>query len=122
MEVTKRLHIFAKEKFLNKMRRPEVVKQIKQTIEKTEPTATTILYGSEARGDARADSDIDVLILLEGDKRDFRREEELSGALYDLELNTGVLISPMIILRKQWENRPFKTPFYINVMNEGIRL
>ena len=104
------------------MRRPEVVKQIKQTIEKTEPTATTILYGSEARGDARADSDIDVLILLEGDKRDFRREEELSGALYDLELNTGVLISPMIILRKQWENRPFKTPFYVNVMNEGIRL
>jgi len=122
LEVTKRLHIFAKEKLLNKMRRPEVVKQIKQTIEKTEPTATTILYGSEARGDARVDSDIDVLILLEGDKRDFRREEELSGALYDLELNTGVLISPMIILRKQWENRPFKTPFYINVMNEGIRL
>lgn len=122
MEVTKRLHIFAKEKLLNKMRRPEVVKQIKQTIEKTEPTATTILYGSEARGDARVDSDIDVLILLEGDKRDFRREEELSGALYDLELNTGVLISPMIILRKQWENRPFKTPFYINVMNEGIKL
>jgi hypothetical protein len=63
-----------------------------------------------------------VLILLEGDKRDFRREEELSGALYDLELNTGVLISPMIILRQQWENRPFKTPSYINVMNEGIRL
>jgi predicted nucleotidyltransferase len=122
LEVTKRLHIFAKEKLLNKMRRPEVVKQIKQTIEKTEPTATTILYGSEARGDARADSDIDVLILLEGDKRDFRREEELSGALYDLELNTGVLISPMIILRKQWENRPFKTPFYVNVMNEGIKL
>ena len=104
------------------MRRPEIVKQIKQTIGEIEPTATVILYGSEARGDARADSDIDVLILLEGDKRDFRREDELSGALYDLELNTGVLISPMIMLRKQWENRPFKTPFYVNVMNEGIKL
>ena len=46
----------------------------------------------------------------------------ISGALYDLELNTGVLISPLIMLRKQWENRPFKTPFYINVMNEGITL
>ena len=87
-----------------------------------EPSAISILYGSEARGDARPDSDIDVLVLLEGDKRDFLREEMLSGKLYEIELSTGVLISPMIMLRKQWENRPFKTPFYINVMNEGVRL
>lgn len=104
------------------MRRPEIVKQIKEAIQETEPTATAILYGSEARGDARADSDIDVLILLDSDKRDFRREDKISGELYNLELNTGVLISPMIMLRKQWENRPFKTPFYINVVNEGITL
>ena len=86
------------------------------------PTATAILYGSEARGDAREDSDIDVLILLEGDKRDLKHEDDLAGALYDIELNTGVLVSPMIMLRKQWENRPFKTPFYVNVKNEGIRI
>ena len=104
------------------MRRPDIIKRIKQAIQKAEPTATTILYGSEARGDARADSDIDMLVLLEGDVRDFGREEKISGALYDIELNTGVLISPMIMLRKQWENRPFKTPFYVNVMNEGVTL
>ena len=104
------------------MKRPEIVRQIQQTMRQTEPSATTILYGSEARGDARADSDIDLLILLEGDKRDLKRESLISGALYDLQLSTGVLISPMIMLRKQWENRPFKTPFYINVMNEGIWL
>lgn len=104
------------------MKRPEIVQQIKQKIMETEPTATTILYGSEARGDARPDSDIDLLILLEGDQRDLHRESELSGALYDIELSSGVLISPMIMLRKQWDNRPFKTPFYVNVMNEGIRL
>ena len=121
LDVSKKLSIFADEK-KEIMRRPEIVEQIKQAIQKTEPTATAILYGSEARGDARADSDIDVLILLDGDKRDFRREDKISGALYNLELNTGVLISPMIMLRKQWENRPFKTPFYINVVNEGITL
>ena len=121
LEVSEKLSIFADEK-KEIMRRPEIVEQIKQAIQKTEPTATAILYGSEARGDARADSDIDVLILLDGDKRDFRREDKISGELYNLELNTGVLISPMIMLRKQWENRPFKTPFYINVVNEGITL
>lgn len=104
------------------MRRTEVVDQISQAIRRVEPTATAILYGSEARGDARPDSDIDVLVLLEGDKRDLKREETVSGELYDIELATGVLISPMIMLRKQWENRPFKTPFYINVMNEGVRI
>ena len=119
---SEKLHIFAVKYKYRFMRRPEIVERIKQAIKKAEPTATAILYGSEARGDARADSDIDVLILLEGDTRNFQREEEVSGALYDLELSTGVLISPMIMLRKQWENRPFKTPFFINVMNEGITL
>ena len=104
------------------MRRPEVVKQIKQAIHQTDPTATAILYGSEARGDARPDSDIDVLVLLEGEKRDLHREAEMSGVLYQVELSSGVLVSPMIMLRSQWENRPFKTPFYVNVMNEGVRL
>ena len=104
------------------MRRPEVVRQIGQAIRRTAPTATAILYGSEARGDARPDSDIDVLILLDGDKRDLHLESDMSGALYEVELSSGVLISPMIMLRSQWEHRPFKTPFYINVMNEGIKL
>ena len=104
------------------MRRTEVVIQISQAIRRVAPSATAILYGSEARGDARDDSDIDVLILLDGDKRNLKHEDELAGELYNIELATGNLVSPMIMLRKQWENRPFKTPFYINVMNEGIRL
>ena len=45
------------------MRRPEIVKRIQETVHQAEPSATIILYGSEARGDARPDSDVDVLIL-----------------------------------------------------------
>ena len=104
------------------MSRKEIVNQISQAIRRVDPTATAILYGSEARGDARPDSDIDVLILLEGERRDLKHEDQLAGELYEIELATGVVVIPMIMLRKQWENRPFKTPFYINVMNEGIRI
>ena len=104
------------------MSRKDIVNQISQTIRRVAPTATAILYGSEARGDARPDSDIDVLILLDGDQMSLKREMDVTGPLNEIEWQTGVLVSPTVMLRKQWENMPFKTPFYINVMNEGIRI
>lgn len=108
--------------YLVDMKRTEIVNQIRQAIRQTAPTAIAILYGSEARGEARPDSDIDVLILLEGDQLTLQREMEITAPLNAIEWATGTLISPMVMLRKQWENRPFKTPFYVNVMNEGVRL
>ena len=104
------------------MSRKDIVNQISQAIRRVDPTATAILYGSEARGDARPDSDIDVLILLDGDQLNLKREMDMTGPLNEIEWQTGVLVSPTVMLRKQWENMPFKTPFYINVMNEGKRI
>ena len=104
------------------MSRKDIVNQISQAIRRVDPTATAILYGSEARGDARPDSDIDVLILLDGDQLSLKREMEMTGPLNEIDWQTGVLVSPTVMLRKQWENMPFKTPFYINVMNEGKRI
>ena len=105
------------------MKRPEIVLRIAKAIKQVAPDAKTILYGSEARGDARPDSDIDLLVLLEGDNRlSVDKEMEITAPLYDIELETGVSISPMVMLKKEWENRPFRTPFYINVVNEGIVL
>lgn len=104
------------------MKRTEVVRQIKEIIRQVAPTAETILFGSEARGEARPDSDIDLLILLDGDKLSLANEETVTLPLYELELKTGVCISPIVMLKKQWRNRPFKTPFYVNVVNEGVLL
>lgn len=104
------------------MRREHIVNRIKEIIRTCNPSAQAILYGSEARGDAREDSDIDLLILLDGDKLTLKDELAVTGPLYDLEVETGVIISPLVTLKKLWNNRPFKTPFYINVMNEGILL
>ena len=56
------------------MKRPDIVRRIAEVVHRIAPDAKTILYGSEARGDAQVDSDIDLLILLDGDN--LARSEE----------------------------------------------
>lgn len=104
------------------MRRPEITKRLLEIIRRVTPDAKVILFGSEARGDARTNSDIDLLILINKDKVTFNDQKEIAYPLYDVELETGVSISPLIFSRKQWESRPFKTPFYMNIINEGVEL
>ncbi len=102
--------------------RKKILSKIKRVVTKVVPGAKIILYGSEARGDSGTDSDIDLLILVDKDELTYDEITKITYPLFDIEFDTGVLISPLVRTRKQWENRPFKTPFYLNVMNEGIVL
>ena len=104
------------------MNRKDIVMQIQVMMRSLFPDADVILYGSEARNEAGPDSDIDLLILVDGDKLTLKQEDAITTPLYELELKTGVVISPIVMLKKQWTNRPMITPFYLNVMNEGIKL
>ena len=83
-----------------------------------------ILYGSYARGDFRENSDVDVMILVNGMSEDEIREaeERLCDISFDIELEKGIHISAILKDEEQfisWENT---LPFYYNVRQEGVEL
>ena len=95
---------------------------IKESVSASAPNATIILYGSRARGDFSEDSDLDILILL--DKAQLTREDEkkVKYPLYDIEFETGKIISPLVLTKSDWESKHRITPFYDNIFREGIIL
>ena len=96
-----------------------ILHKIKEAVKLVEPTATIILFGSYARNNYKKDSDIDILILLEKDIITRIDEKKIKYPLYEIEFNTGTIISPIVLSKKDWERRHSITPFYENIVNEG---
>lgn len=102
------------------MNEVELRTKIREAAGRIEQSARVLLYGSRARGDARPDSDWDILVLLEG-YVDHARAQRVRRAIYEVEWETGEVLSTIVRSKDDWESSLSRTtPLYKNVANEAV--
>lgn len=80
-----------------------------------------ILYGSYARGDFCSNSDVDLMILVKRKPEEIHQiENQVYDMAFEIELETGIDISPLIKSEDQFNYWVDVLPFYRNVQNEGV--
>lgn len=77
-----------------------------------------VLYGSQARGDADAGSDVDVLVVLEGPVDPGLEVARTEFDVADVSLGHDAAVVCFFVSREQFERE--RSPLLINVRREGI--
>lgn len=104
------------------MSQADVISQIRSLGKKVLPYGgQLVLFGSRARGDYNKHSDWDLLVLLDKDKITLSDYDNVTYPFAELGWQIDENINPIIFTQKDWQSKQ-ATPFYKNVMAEGISL
>ena len=77
-----------------------------------------VLYGSQARGDTHAESDVDVLVVLDGDVQPGREIRRMSSIVFEVGLENEVYVSTLPVSEGEYEAA--SSSWLRNVRDEGI--
>ncbi|NUM55014.1 MAG: nucleotidyltransferase domain-containing protein [Candidatus Hydrogenedentes bacterium] len=81
--------------------------------------SSVLLFGSRARGDARSDSDFDVLVIVERVDRDVR--QVISDVAWEISLEFEVLLAPVVLTRERLEGPLLsQSGFVRSIEMEGV--
>lgn len=104
------------------MERTQVLSSIRNVAQSFDRDKVHVrLFGSQARNDAKEDSDWDVLVLVDKNTLDEADHERYAYPFWMLGWQTGAMIHPVIYTLSDWKRRK-GTPFYDNVETDGILL
>lgn len=101
----------------------EAVRKFVRAVNERFPGMATriVLFGSKARADSQAESDIDVLVVVR--QEDWRISNAISTLAARISLEQGVLLGPIVIGQERWERMGReKFSLYRNVAREGLVL
>lgn len=77
-----------------------------------------VLFGSHARGEAGEASDIDLLVVLEGEVNPVREIDRMGDLTWRIDRTYGVLLAVVPMARERFEHGT--SPLLLNVRHEGV--
>lgn len=100
----------------------EILNDFKQRVAACVPLDRMILFGSRARGDADPDSDMDVLVVLEGPVDD-RVRSIVSECAWEAGFGKGIVVISIAVSRQEWEEGPLSSSLLaLAVQKEGVEV
>ena len=97
----------------------EFVRRVKEKYE--DKIDSIILFGSVARGEAREDSDVDILVVVK--ERNIEDMKEIYGIAFEVSMEHSQGISPKVYTESEVLNRiEMDAPFIKEVLKGGVSL
>ena len=99
----------------------ETLAKCLEAMNRVMPLRAVYLFGSHARGDARADSDVDLCIVADGAERQLEAARQFREAMWDVWPRPSFSLVPICPTRLA-EKEARRDHFFFTVLNEGVLL
>ncbi len=99
----------------------EILGRCLEAMNRVMPLSAVYLFGSHARGDARADSDVDLCIVADGAGRQLDTAQQFCRAIRPIRPKPAFTLVP-ITPERLAEKQGIKDFFFGTVLTEGVRL
>jgi predicted nucleotidyltransferase len=97
-----------------------LIKRVKSELQSVygERLVQLVLFGSQARGDASQESDIDLMAVLEGEVNYLEERKRTADTLYQLSYENDQVLTCLFVSKDRYVHE--KSPLLLNIRREGL--